>query len=171
MAFDHPWQPPEAPPESVDDRTAAIMFKKMIRKFEQVRNVSSPVLKLITIHRLMNEVMAAVNDSQTSGGPHEADNLIEIIFYLLVQLQSSEAKFLGARFVEECTYIDSFIHEDQIGLIEEYANIEHMQVVLTQLEKGLKKCEKIFITPGSSSSSSGTGSSSRSSAVADVLDN
>ena len=86
MAFDHPWQPPEAPPATVDDRTAAIMFKKMIRKFEQVRNVSSPVLKLITIHRLMNEVMAAVNDSQSAGGPHEADNLIEIIFYLLVQL-------------------------------------------------------------------------------------
>ena len=89
----------------------------------------------------------------------------------MVQLQSSEAKFLGARFVEECTYIDSFIHEDQIGLIEEYANIEHMQVVLSQLEKGIKKCEKIFITPGSSSSSSGTGSSSRGSATADVLDN
>ena len=131
MAFDHPWQPPESPPTTVDDRTAAIMFKKMLRKFEQVRNVSSPVLKLITIHRLMNEVMAAVNDAQSQGGPHEADNLIEIIFYLLVQLQSNEAKFLGARFVEECTYIDSFIHEDQIGLIEEYANIEHMQVVLT----------------------------------------
>ena len=84
MAFDHPWQPPESPPATVDDRTAAILFKKMLRKFEQVRNVSSPVLKLITIHRLMNEVMAAVNDSQSAGGPHEADNLIEIIFYLLV---------------------------------------------------------------------------------------
>ena len=119
----------------------------------------------------MNEVMAAVNDAQSQGGPHEADNLIEIIFYLLVQLQSSEAKFLGARFVEECTYIDSFIHEDQIGLIEEYANIEHMQVVLTQLEKGIRKCEKIFISPGSSSSSSGTGSSSRGSATANVLEN
>ena len=55
-----------------------------------MRNVSSPVLKLITIHRLMNEVMAAFNDSQAAG-PHEADNLIVVVFYLLVNLQSSEA--------------------------------------------------------------------------------
>jgi len=31
----------------------------MIKKFENVRNVSSPVLKLITIHRVMTEVMTA----------------------------------------------------------------------------------------------------------------
>lgn len=73
--------------------------------------MSSPVLKLITIHRLMNEVMSAFNDSQASG-PHEADNLIVVIFYLLVSLQSNEAQFLGARFIEECSYIDSFMHED-----------------------------------------------------------
>ena len=48
-------------------------------------------------------------------------------------LQTSEAKFLGARFIEECTYIDSFMHEDQIDLIEEYTNIEHMKVVLETL--------------------------------------
>lgn len=48
---------------SCDDKTAESLFKKMLRKFQNVRNVSSPVLKLITIHRLMNEVMAAFNDS------------------------------------------------------------------------------------------------------------
>jgi len=51
----------------------------------------------------------------------------------LVTLQSGEAKFLGAKFIEECIYIDSFMHEDQIGLIEEYTNIEHIKVVLDEL--------------------------------------
>ena len=59
----------------------------------------------------MNEVMAAFNDEQNSG-PHEADNLIVVIFFLLVNLQSNEAQFLGARFIEECLYIVSFMHED-----------------------------------------------------------
>ena len=51
----------EASLQPCDDKTAEIYFKKMIRKFENVRNISSPVLKLITIHRLMNEFMAAFN--------------------------------------------------------------------------------------------------------------
>ena len=56
---------------------------------------------------------AAFNDSAPNfGGPHEADNLIVVIFYLLVSLHSNEAQFLGARFIEECSYIDSFMHED-----------------------------------------------------------
>lgn len=120
------------------------MFRKLLKKFENVRNVSSPVLKLITIHRTMGDVMAAISGAQNSG-PHEADNLIVTIFYILVTLQSSEAKFLGSRFIDECTYIDSFMHEDQIGLIEEYTNIEHIKCVLSELQRGLRKCEKMFI--------------------------
>ena len=61
----------------------------------------------------MNEVMAAFSGTSTDGGAaHEADNLIVVIFYLLTNLQSSEAQFLGARFIEEVTYIDNFMHED-----------------------------------------------------------
>ena len=63
------------------------MFRKLMRKFDLVRNVSSPVLKLITIHRVMNEFMAALDGSSNSG-PHEADNLIVVIFYILVSLTS-----------------------------------------------------------------------------------
>ena len=37
------------------------------------------------IHRLMNELMAAMSGASNSG-PHEADNLIVVIFYLLVTL-------------------------------------------------------------------------------------
>lgn len=77
-------QEPE-PVQPCDDRTAEILFKKMIRKFESVRNVSSPVLKLVTIHRLMNEFMTAFHGTANTG-PHEADNLIVVIFYILVNL-------------------------------------------------------------------------------------
>lgn len=84
----------------------------MIRKFESVRNVSSPVLKLITVYRLINEFMAALNGAASGGGPHEADHLIVVIFYILTTLQTAESKHLGARFIEECMYIDSFMHED-----------------------------------------------------------
>ena len=69
-----------------DDATAESLFRKMMRRFEVVRNVSSPVYKLITIHRKMNELMAAINGSQANSGPHEADNLIVVIFYLIVCL-------------------------------------------------------------------------------------
>ena len=117
-----------------------------------MRNVSSPVLKLITIYRLVNEFMAALMGAANSG-PHEADNLIVTIFYILVTLQTSEAKFLGARFIEECAYIDSLMHEEQIGLIEEYTSIEHIKVVIDTLQKGLRKCESLFINPGSEGSS------------------
>ena len=70
-----------------DDALAASMFRKLMRKFDLVRNVSSPVLKMITIHRVMNEFMAAMEGS-SNAGPHEADNLIVVVFYILVSLQS-----------------------------------------------------------------------------------
>lgn len=76
-----------------------------------------------------------------------------MIFYIVVALQTSETNFLGARFIEEVTYIDNFMHEDQIGLIQEYTNIEHFKVVTEELQKGLRRCEKLFINPGSDGSS------------------
>lgn len=88
--------------------------------------------------------------------------MIVVIFYVLVSLQTSEAKFLGARFIEEVTYIEQFMHEDQIDLIEEYTNVEHMKVVLDEMKKGLRRCEKLFISPGSESSSGSRSSHSES---------
>jgi len=38
-------------------------------------------------------------------------------------------------------------------LIEEYANVEHMKMVLETLDKGLKSCDKMFINPWSEGSS------------------
>ena len=165
MAF----EPAEPAPviKPCDERTAESLFRKLVRRFENVRNVSSPVLKLITVHRLIDEFMAAFHG--TANSVHEADNLIIVIFYILTMLQTPEAKYLGARFIEECMYIDSFMHEDQIDLIEEYANIEHMKMVLESFEKGLKKCEKLFITPGSECSS-GSRSSQSESTMANALE-
>ena len=54
------------------------------------------------------------------------------------------------------------MHEDQIGLIEEYTNIEHMKCVLEELQKGVRKCEKLFINPGSECSSESRSSRSES---------
>ena len=68
-----------------DDKVAESLFRKQLRKFESVRNMSSPVFKLITIHRVMNEFMAAFNGAANSG-PFEADNLICIVFYIIVSL-------------------------------------------------------------------------------------
>ena len=63
----------------------------------------------------------------------EADFLITVVFYVICTLKSSEAKYLGARFIEECTYVDEFMHEEQVGIVEEYANVEHMKLVLEVL--------------------------------------
>lgn len=130
--------------KTIDDRTAEAYFNKLVRKFGDVRDKSSPVFKLILIHRLVNEVMAALNGA-AGQGPYEADFLVVVIFYILVSLQTSEVNFLGARFIEECTYIESFIHEDQIDTIEEYTNIAHMKGVLETLQRSLRKCEQLFI--------------------------
>ena len=76
---------------------------------------------------------------------------------------------MGARFIDECAYIDNFMHEDQIGLIEEYTNIDHMKIVLDELQGGIRKCEKLFINPGSEGSS-GSRSSQSESATTNILE-
>lgn len=42
----------------------------------------------------------------------DADILFNVIFYILVTLKTDDCSYLGARFIEECSYIDSFMHED-----------------------------------------------------------
>jgi len=61
------------------------------------------------------------------------------------------------------------MHEDQIDLIEEYTNIEHIKCVLEELQKGVRRCEKLFINPGSEGSS-GSRSSLSESATANALE-
>ena len=59
----------------------------------------------------MDELMQGITgqeDLQTA----EADTLIDTMFYLLCKLETSECQYFGSRFLEEVTYINSFIHED-----------------------------------------------------------
>lgn len=41
------------------------------------------------------------------------------------------------------------MHEEQLGLIQQYTNISHIKTCLHYLEKGLHKCEKNFIEKAS----------------------
>ena len=96
---------------------------------------------------------AIIGASSQYGQVPEADHLITVIFYIICTLKSSEAKYLGARFIEECTYVDEFMHEEQVGVVEEYVNFEHMKVVLDVLQKGLLTTEKYMIRQGQETSS------------------
>lgn len=60
-------------------------------------------------------------------------------------MKSPENPQLGARFIEECFYIDKFMHEEQLGLIQEYCNVAHFRTSLHYLEKGVARCEKNFL--------------------------
>lgn len=75
----------------------------------------------------------------------EADKLVSLIFYLLCTLRSPENPNLGARFIEECFYVDQFMHEEQLGLIQQYTNVSHLKTCLHYLEKGVARCERNFI--------------------------
>ena len=95
---------------------------------------------------MFSELMAAMMGVANQRGiVAEADYLITVVFYIICTLKSTEAKFLGARFLEECTYVDEFMHEEQVGVVEEYVNFEHMKIVLDVLQKGLSHTEKYLI--------------------------
>ena len=97
--------------------------------------------------------MAAImGEASQRGQVPEADHLIVVIFYIICTLRSTESPHIGAHFIEECTYVDKFMHEEQIGVIEEYCNFEHMKLVLGFLEEGLKETEKYMIRQGETSS-------------------
>ena len=52
-------------------------FKSLMLKIEQVRNISSPILKVITVQRIVDELNAAIMGVESQKGQvAEADNLI-----------------------------------------------------------------------------------------------
>ena len=60
--------------EKSADRKA---FKSLMLKIEQVRNISSPILKVITVQRIVDELNAAIMGVESQKGQvAEADNLI-----------------------------------------------------------------------------------------------
>jgi|688.fasta_scaffold1772971_2 hypothetical protein len=68
----------------------------------------------------MDELMGVMGDA---GEIQDADIIFNMIFYVVVMLKSEECSYLGARLIEECSYIDSFMHEDQLYQIQQYAYI------------------------------------------------
>lgn len=95
-----------------------------------MRHISSPILKVIYLQRVMDELMGVDPESMECA---EADKLIFLIFYLLCTLRSPENPHWGARFIEECFYVDQFMHEEQLGLIQQYTNISHLKTCLHYL--------------------------------------
>lgn len=126
----------------VNDALAQIAFRETVSKIEQMRHISSPILKVIYLQRVMDELMGVDPESMECA---EADKLIFLIFYVICSLRSQENPNLGARFIEECFYVDQFMHEEQLGLIQQYTNISHLKTCLHYLEKGIASCEKNFI--------------------------
>ena len=114
---------------------------------------------MIIIDKSMKELMLGVTgETETTA---EADNLLETIFYLLCKLEHGNETCFGSRFLEEVTYIASFIHEDQT-IIQEYTVIEHMGIILREyLSMDMKKCERDFINNRMTEYSSSEHESSR----------
>lgn len=46
---------------NIDEREARSTFESALKKIEQVRNISSPILKVITLSRLMDEMMGLMS--------------------------------------------------------------------------------------------------------------
>lgn len=77
--------------------------------------MSSPIYKLVKLAEAMEELMGLL--SRTGEVP-ESDAVFNMTIFLIVKLGLTEGKATGARFIEECSYIDTFMHDDQIGMIQ-----------------------------------------------------
>ena len=53
------------------------------------------------------------------------------------------------------------MHEEQVGVVEEYVNFEHMKLVLDVLQKGLTHTEKYMIRQEAESSGENSVETSR----------
>lgn len=89
-------------------------FARQLKKIENIRNTSSPILKVIQLWRIMDEMMGLMGEV---GEIQDADVLFNMIFFCVATIQSEDNKYLGARFIEECSYIDAFLHEDQLDIL------------------------------------------------------
>lgn len=119
-------------------------FNTAIRKIEHIRNISSPILKVIQLSKCINDLLSVVGESS---GVQEADIIFNMVFYVVVMLRSEECQYLGARLVEECSYIDSFMHEDQLYSIQQYQYIQHFKTALGYMMRGEAACVKKVLQP------------------------
>lgn len=98
----------------VSDEYARETFFQAVGKLEQIRHVSSPINKVVTLSRIMDELMGLLS---AAGEVNDADILFKMVFFVIVKLEGDDAAHLGARFIEDCAYIDYFMHDSQIGMI------------------------------------------------------
>lgn len=98
----------------ISDQEAKALFTQATKKIETVRNISSPILKVITLARCMDDLLGILG---ATGEISDADVIFNMVFYLVTELKTEDCQYLGARFIEECSYIDNFMHEDQLGMI------------------------------------------------------
>ena len=115
----------------------------MAKKIELVRETSSPILKVIKFAKIMEEITCLNSDS---GEIAAADESLPLIFYLLVTMKVKKNAYLGARFIEECTYVTDFCQDEQL-IIQEFCNFMHMETALDLLQSGEKPCYEAFLMP------------------------
>ena len=94
---------------NTDDKLARATFREVAKKIELVRKTSSPILKVIKFAKAMEELQCV--DTQ-AGDICGADESLPLIFYLMVTMKTESNGYLGARFLEENTYVNEFCHED-----------------------------------------------------------
>ena len=64
----------------------------------------------------MNEIM---NLYCSDGAVKECDEKQKLVYYMLVHLPD------GTKLIEECSYIDAFMHEDQKDKVQEYSFLQN----------------------------------------------
>ena len=102
-----------------------------------MRNISSPILKVIALQRCMDDLLGVLGET---GEISDADVIFNMVFYLVTTLRTDDCQYLGARFIEECSYIDNFMHDDQLGMIQQYSYVQHFKNTLGYFIRGEQAC-------------------------------
>lgn len=72
--------------KQLDEAKALAYFRKNLKNFENVRNISSPIFKLITTRKVITDFVKAISGEDADSGALEADSLQSITFYLLCKV-------------------------------------------------------------------------------------
>ena len=72
----------EEPPELADAQAKAL-FVQATKKIESVRNISSPILKVITLAKFMDDLLGVLG---ATGEISDADVIFNMVFYLVTTL-------------------------------------------------------------------------------------
>jgi len=94
-------------------------------------------LKVVTLARNMDQLLGVLG---SAGEISDADVIFNMVYYIVVSLKSESDPTLGAKLIEECSYIDNFMHEDQLGMIQQYSYVQHFKNTLGTFIRGEKAC-------------------------------